>query len=108
MTQHLAKTSLSNAQRRLLEEMQQRSFGRVENLHIRRGEPVFDPAPRLIREVKFGSSDNGPRPERSLKDYLLKDQVGEMFRYFQVLGDGVIDVLEFKHGLPFRITVTEA
>jgi hypothetical protein len=86
--------------------MQQLLFGRIENLVIRRGQPVFDPPPTVIREHKFGG-ENGPHPKLGADDFLLKEQVVDLFRQLDTLGDGVITVLEVKHGLPFRMLVAE-
>src|SRR5262245_59935470 len=59
----LAMAALSRPRRRLVELMQNLNFGRIEVLVIRNGNPILDPLPRVVREVKFGG-DNGPRPER--------------------------------------------
>jgi hypothetical protein len=40
-------------------------------------------------------------------DFALKQQVVELFAFFDELQNGIIDVLEIKHGLPFRMIVTE-
>jgi hypothetical protein len=98
--------ALSESRRRLLEEMQQRGFGRFERLLVRNGDPVLDPLPPILTEVKFGG-ENGPRPERTLRDFQLKSQVIEMFQQFDELRDGMVAVLEFKHGLPFRMVIAE-
>jgi hypothetical protein len=82
----MSKAALSPARRRLVELLQQLNFGRVEGLSFLDGDPIFDPPPRLVREVKFV----------------------ELFQYFDEIGDGTIDVLEIKHGLPFRMVVAEA
>lgn len=103
----LAKASLPEPRRRLLELMQTINFGRIEGLAILDGDPVLDPPPRVIREVKFGG-ENGPRPEIDAGNFLLKTQVVELFQHFDQLGDGTIEVLEIKHGLPFRMLVAEA
>ncbi len=100
------KGALSPGRRRLLELLQQINFGRLESLIIRDGEPIFEPMPLRRLEVKFGG-ENGPRPELSHADFALKQQVVDLFVYFDQLQDGVIDVLEVKHGLPFRMMVTE-
>jgi hypothetical protein len=102
-----AKADLSPARRRLLERMQRLNFGRIERLRVRGGQPVFDPAPAVVREVKFGG-ENGPRPELARRDFLIKAQLADFFRQLDDLGDGVIDLLEVKHGLPFRMLVAEA
>jgi hypothetical protein len=100
------KASLSPNRRRLLELMQQLNFGQLRSLIIRGGDPVFDPPPHVVREVKFGR-ENGARPEEKLADFLLKSQVVELLHEFDRLQNGTIDI-EVKHGLPFRMIVTEA
>jgi hypothetical protein len=102
-----SKSSLSPARRRLIELMQSINFGRIENLTVSAGEPAFDPPPRVVREIKIGG-DNGPRAERNASNFLLKEQVVELFQYLDHLRDGTIEVLEIKHGLPFRLLVEGA
>ena len=68
---------------------------------------IARPPPTIIREVKFGGQ-NGPRDERSLDDFRLKAQIIELFDELDRLGDGVIDVLTIKHGLPFNMHVNLA
>ncbi|MCX7701854.1 MAG: EF-hand domain-containing protein [Gemmataceae bacterium] len=104
---HLSKHDLSARRAALLELMQTINFGRIEGLVIRNGEPVLDPPPRLVREIKFGG-ENGPRPELHAGNFLLKTQVVELFALLDRQGDGTIDVLEIKHGLPFRMLLAEA
>jgi len=107
MKHGLTKAALSETRRRLVELMQNINFGRIEGLAVLDGDPVLDPPPRVIREVKFGG-ENGPRPELDAGNFLLKTQVVELFQHFDQLGDGTIEVLEIKHGLPFRMLVAEA
>ncbi len=103
-----AKSSLSPARRSLVELMQRVNFGRIEGLVIRGGEPVLeDLGTRVVLEVKFGG-ENGPRPEAAAAaaaDFALKRQVVELFGHFDRLGDGRIEVLTVKHGLPFGMNV---
>jgi len=100
------KSSLSHQQTRLIEVMQELNFGQVQDLVVRDGEPVFDPPPRVVREVKFGG-ENGPRPESAKGDFALKVQVRELLAQLEALGDGVVECIEVKHGLPFKMTVEE-
>lgn len=102
-----SKSSLSPARRRLLELMQSINFGRIENMEVRGGEPVFDPAPHVVREIKLGA-DNKPRPEVTLADFCLKAQVVDLWEKLDQLGSGTIELLEVKHGLPFQIVIPEA
>lgn len=100
------KLSLSPARRKLLELLQWMNYGCLENLLIRCGEPSFDPPPLIVRDHKF-QGENGPRPERGLVDYQLKPQVLELFDHFDQQQRGTIQVLEVKHGLPFRMVLRE-
>jgi hypothetical protein len=103
----LTKAALSDPRRRLVGLMQELNFGRIEGLAVRGHEPVLAPMPRVVREVKFGA-ENGPRPEAASADFLLKAQVVEFLRHLDNLADGTIDLVEVKHGLPFRMLVPTA
>lgn len=100
------KRDLSTSQIVLVRLMEKINFGRIERLIVRNGEPQLEPRPTIIREIKL-AGENGPRPELDAGDFLLKQQVVELFAHFDELQDGVIDVLEIRHGLPFRMIVTE-
>jgi len=86
--------------------MQGLNFGRIEGLCVRGGEPLFDPPPRVLREVKL-CAENGPRPEVGKEYFALKAQVRDLFTQMEVMGDGVVRCLEVKHGLPFKMTIEE-
>lgn len=98
------KSVLAPAARRLVEEMQRINFGRVEKLAFRDGLPVFDPAPRVVLDIKLGN-DNGGRRERDLPDFELKAEVVDLFRHMAALGDGLVESLEIRGGLPCRMQV---
>jgi len=98
------KSGLSPSRRRLLTLLQRLNFGRIEGLAVRGGEPVFDPQPRVVREVKF-LCENGPRPETAMADFALKAQVQDLFAHLEAVGEGVVESIEVKHGLPFKMTV---
>ena len=100
------KAALSPARAHLVEMMQGLNFGRLEGLVIRNGEPVFDPSPRVVRQVRF-CRENGPRQEIGKLNFVLKAEVRDLFAHMEAMGDGVIECLEIKHGLPFGMTVQE-
>ncbi len=102
----IKKRGLTQSARHLVELMQQISFGSIEALHIRRGEPAWAPPPRITRELKFGSP-SGPRPETRLEDFALKAEVVELLERIEAMQDGVIDRIEVRHGLPFRMIIVE-
>lgn len=104
MTKDRTKGALSHPQRRLLELVQRINFGRIEGLAVRNGEPVVDPAPRVVREIKLGA-EHEPRRELEKEDFVLKSQVVELFEHLTRLGNGEVERLEVKHGLPFLIHI---
>ena len=61
-TTTVSLSSLPLNRRQLLQQMQQMNFGRFERLVISDGQPVLDPPPAKVLEIKIGG-DNGPRPE---------------------------------------------
>jgi hypothetical protein len=105
MSRPFCKSELPEGSRRLVELMQQLNFGRIENLSVRDGQPLLEPPPRVVREIKIGG-DNGPRPEALRDDFPLKAQHSELFACLADLGEGTVVLLEVKHGLPFRLLVS--
>ncbi len=95
------KTAVSPARQRLIELCQRLDFGRIEHLSIRYREPVFDPAPAIVAEVKLDAQRG--RNATCSADFALKPQVLELLRWFDLIEHGRIRVLDVRHGLPFRI-----
>ena len=106
MTLAATKSSLSPSRKRLLTIFQQVGHGHLENLFFKDREPIFDPPPKIVHEIKFGG-ENGPRPELAINDFVLKQQIVELFAFFDEKRNGVIEVLEIKNGLPFHMNVAE-
>jgi hypothetical protein len=102
----LTKRSLSPERRRLLETMQRVNFGRIELLEIRDGEPIFDPPPRIVKDLKIGG-ENSARPELEKEDFLLKAPVIEFFEHLGRLGDGTVALIEIKCGHPSRLLIEQ-
>ncbi|QDV62499.1 hypothetical protein [Crateriforma conspicua] len=100
------KSSLSLQRQLLVETLQRVNFGRLEHIRFRSGQPELHDDSKIVREHKF-SAENGPRPESDKSDFTLKRPLVELFQYFDQRVDGEIDVLEVKHGLPFRMIVIE-
>lgn len=95
---------LSPARQRLLRLFQAINFGRVEELEIRSGEPQFSPAPRVFVELKL-DADDGSRPESRLSRFPLRSQVERFFTQLARLDEGTVEVIEVRHGLPFRMVI---
>ena len=100
-------TIVTPAKRRLLQLMQEVYFGHIDGLVIRDGEPVFDPAPKVVREIKFGG-DNGPKPLIISRALFDKPQITALFEHLAQIHEGVIQSLEVQRGLPFRMRIEES
>ncbi len=98
--------SITEAQKRLLQLMQEVHYGKIEDLVISNGEPVMGLTVRVLRDVKL-SGECSKKPIIQDRDYLDKPQIVEMLRQFRRLGDGVVQLVEIHDGLPFRIHIAE-
>lgn len=99
-------SSLSPERQRLIREMQRINFGRIERMTVSGGEPILSSAAKVVSTHKL-KAENGPRPELCADDFLLKQEIVELFHIFDQLQDGQIDLIEVKYGLPFLVDVTE-
>ena len=95
---------LAPAQRHLVDLMRQIGFGRIENLVVQHGQPVFEPGPRVFREIKLEHDAADIQPNTN-GDYLLKDQILSLLGRLEALGNGRIESIIITHGLPLRMTV---
>jgi hypothetical protein len=100
--ENCALNGITYNRRRLIETMLEMNFGQIEGLHIKAGEPVFDPPPKIIREIVFGK-ENSVSPHLAKTNFVLKRHVIEMFEVMDGIGDGLIYALAVQNGLPVRM-----
>mgnify|MGYP000968202620 CR=1 FL=1 len=98
--------SLSTPRQRLVRLLQSINYGRLEQLLVRDGEPVFEPPPCIRREVVFGKA-NSPNPAKRMEDFVLKEHLVELFELFDQQRSVTIDSLVVQDGLPVRMSVLE-
>lgn len=107
VSSNMQRIPLSKSRRQLLKLMQRIKFGKIEGLIIHNGDPVLEPAPKVIREIKLGSKED--RKSVPIENGLLeKPQVIELLGCLSHLGSGTIQSLEIQHGLPFRIRIEDS
>ena len=100
------RNDLTAAELKLLFLMQKINFGRIRNLVVHVGQPVFAPPPLMQRDHKFGGQ-NGVRPESNLRDFVLKKEHVDLFEAIRAMGDTTIVNLEVRCGLPLLMTDEE-
>ena len=98
--------SLSPNLRRLLDRMRRLGYGTIRGLHVRAGDPLFDPPPLVVRMVRL--TEAGP-PCRELPsvEYALKREQIAFQRELVAIGTGVIDVVKVHDGLPVGLEFHE-
>jgi hypothetical protein len=80
------------------------NHGSIEDLEVRHSEPVFDPWPVTLRDVKL-DSDEGPRPELALADFVVSDEVYRLMRLLDEMKCGTIRRVEVHAGVPRRMLI---
>lgn len=106
MSQIQMKSDLSDPRAKLIEMMQHVNFGRIEDLTIRSGEPIFDPRPHIIFAFKR-KGDNQSRPECDLADFHLRDEVKWIFDLCDALQNATVHCIEVRSGLPVLMHAEE-
>lgn len=101
---NLTKQDLSPARQQLIEMMQRLNFGRIEHLEVRHGEPVVQPAPFATQSIKIGA-ESGPAVQIHLKNFQLRDSHLHLLQHLDAIGNGVIDELEVRHGIPQQLKI---
>jgi len=92
------------SERTLLNAIRAIGFGQIEFLRVRAGEPVLDPWPITVRDLKFGAGRYEPVPTRGA-DFDLKGEAADLFEYTREVEDGEIRCLVVRHGLPFSMEI---
>jgi hypothetical protein len=94
---------LCESERRFLRAIQSLEHGRFEFLKIDHSQLVLDPWPTTVRYVKFCAKTN--QSEAGVEDFLLKQQVVELFEHVRSVYIGEIRILEVKNSLPFSMEI---
>src|ERR1039458_4226755 len=100
----LRLSDLSPARQALVRLCQAINHGSIEDLEVRHSEPVFDPWPVTLRDVKL-DSDEGPRPELALADFVVSNEVYRLMRLLDDMKCGTIRRVEVHAGVPRRIVL---
>jgi hypothetical protein len=96
-------SELSASRQSLLRLCQSINFGCIQDLEIKDCEPVFDPPPRVLTDVKLDAV-GGVRPEIQIADFVLCQEVCRLFELLNDLKNTMIDRVEVRGGIPRRVT----
>lgn len=104
MPNPLRLSDLSPARQALVRMCQAINRGSIEGLEVRQSEPVFDPSPVMVKDVKL-DKDEGPRPESGLPDFVLNCEISRLFELLDEIECGAIRLIEVRGGIPRRMLV---
>jgi hypothetical protein len=97
-------SDLSPARQALVRLCQTINHGSIEDLEVRHSEPVFNPAPMVLKDVKL-DADEIPRPELTFGDFTLSDQLCRLLSLLDQIESGSIRHIEVRAGIPRRMLV---
>ena len=95
---------LSPQRQALVRLFQSIEFGHVLDLQVRDREPVFNPPPRLLLEIKLDTSRKS-RPELETADFELCDEVRSLLDRVDQMETGFVQRIEVRAGIPRRVLI---
>jgi hypothetical protein len=103
----LRLSELSPQRRMLVRLCQSTNFGIIRGLEIREGQPVFDPPPIVLVDLKLGADDE-PRAETELADFAICREVLQLMDRLDELVTVTIESIEIRAGIPRRLVFRAA
>jgi hypothetical protein len=98
-TKPIRFSQLSTSRQALVRLCQDMNFGQIRDLHVRNSDPVWDPAPTVLSQIKLDTEDT-PRPEADLPDFKLSPQIQRLMGGLDQLRDGRIERIDVREGIP--------
>ena len=95
---------LSEPRRLLVRLCQFVQFGQILGVQVRGGEPVFQPEPTVVLDLKL-DCDKAPRSELELTDFVLRKEINRLMTQLDALEDGCVARIDVNAGIPRRILV---
>jgi hypothetical protein len=95
-------SDLSSSRRALVRLCQALNYGEIQDMRVQDGDPIFDPAPVLLVELKL-DADETKRQEVELADFELRDEVCRLMARLDELENGTIGCIEVRAGIPRRV-----
>jgi hypothetical protein len=98
-------SELSVPRQALARLCQSLNYGQVLELVVRNGEPIFDPEPNILVEVKLDGNGDGQRQEADLPDFALREELCRLMACLDRLKNGRIERIEVRAGVPRLIVM---
>lgn len=95
-------SEVSERRQAFIRQCQRMGFGKIVNMAVRDCDPVFIQETEVLFDVKL-DSEECPRPEQELKDFLLTAEIRRFFSKLDALRNGAIEHVEVRAGIPRRM-----
>lgn len=95
---------ISERRQAFIRQCQRMDFGKIVNLAVRDCDPVVVQQTEVLFDVKLDSDEN-PRPEQELKDFLLTAEILRFFSKLDAIRNGTIEHVEIRAGIPRRMVL---
>ena len=102
MSKPLRLSDLSFARQALVRLCQDVNFGQILDLLVRNAEPIWDPGPTILSEVRLDIEET-PRPEGELPDFRLSSEILRLMRQLDQIKDGKVAKIEIRDGILRRL-----
>ena len=97
-------SEISPPRQALVRLCQSVDYGQIIGLQIRDREPVFNPPPTVLLDIKL-DADCLPRREAALDDFVLREEVHRLLERIDRLEKGRLDRIEVRAGIPRRVLI---
>jgi hypothetical protein len=98
----LRLSQLSPARQALVRILQAVNFGEIRGVRVQDADPILEDDTVVVIDTKLDKAEE-PRAELGLADFELRDEVCRLMARIDAIGDGVIERLEVRAGIPRRI-----
>jgi hypothetical protein len=105
MDQPLRFSQLSTSRQALVRLCQDINFGQILGLQVRNAEPIWDPPPTILSEIKL-ESEEAPRLALDLADFKLSSAIRRLMRQLDQIQEGRIEKIEIREGIPRRLMIS--
>jgi len=78
------------------------NWGVIQSFDIRDSEPLLNPPPAVLIDVKL-DSDEEARTELDLTEFVLRDEICRLMDWFDILKNARIERIEIRAGIPRRM-----
>jgi hypothetical protein len=104
MPRPLRLLELSSARQALVRLFQATNYGEIRQLQVKEAEPVLNPAPIVLVDLKLDTDDES-RPELALVDFVLGHEVCRLLDRLDQVKTGEIERISIRAGIPRRIVL---